>query len=87
MELPGSALLHQPGEQPLLQEAGWQQCCCARVRGKEQSQQNKILLRAPESFAQSITRELPGLSLAHSHTGTAVGSFPCPWGFVKGGFC
>lgn len=53
--------------------------------GKKQSQQSKILLRASELFAQSITRELPGLLLTRSHTGAAVGSFPCPWGFVRGG--
>lgn len=25
--------------------------------------------------------------VCYSHMGAAVGSFPCPWGFVKGGFC
>lgn len=55
--------------------------------GKEQSQKTKILLRASELLAQSITCELPGLLLTHPHTGTAAGSFPCPWGFLKGGFC
>lgn len=58
---------------------------CQGQGGKKQSQQNQILLRASELFAQSIPRELPGLLLTRSHTGTAVGSFPCPWGLGKGG--
>lgn len=78
---------HKPGEQPHLLEARWQQSCCARVRGEETEPTEQNPAGASELLAQSITRELPGLLLTHSHTGTAAGSFPCPWGFGKGGFC